>query len=59
MFFKVRLKNGLKASLYPDDFVAAFDMRSSGPGGGFCSAAAKTMETKIFQKAEKVFKERE
>ena len=58
-FFKVTLKNGFKASLYPVDFVAACDMHSDGPGGGFCSAAAKKKETKMFQEAEKVYKEKE
>ena len=57
-FFKERINNGFKAPLDPVDFVAACDMRSDGPGGGFCSAAAKKMETKMCQKAENVFKEK-
>ena len=57
MFLKEGLKNGFKASLYPVDFVAACDLRSDGPGGGFCSAAKKK-ETKMFQTAEMVFKEK-
>ena len=34
-------------------------MRSGGPGGDFCSATAKKKETKMCQKGEKVFKEKE
>lgn len=58
-FFKVTLKNEFKAPLYPVDFVATCDMRPDGHGGGFCSAAAKKKETKMFQEAEKVYKEKE
>ena len=58
-FFKESLSNGFKASLYPVDFIAACGMRSDGPGRGFCTAAAKKKETKMFQNAEKVFKEKE
>lgn len=58
-FVKERLDNGFKASPYPVVFVAACDMRSDGPGRGFCTAAVKKKETKMFQNAEKVFKEKE
>ena len=57
-FFKVTLKNGFKASLYPVDFVAACNMRADEQGRGFWQAAKKK-EAKMFQKAEKVFKEKE
>ena len=57
--FAVRLKNAFEASLYPFDFVAAYHFRSDGPGRGFCSARTdKKKRTKMFQKAEKVFKEK-
>ena len=58
-FFKVTLKNGFKASVHLVDFVASCDMRSNGPWRGICSAAAKKKKTKMFQKAEKVFKEKD
>ena len=38
--------------------MAASGMCSDGPGRDFCTAAAKKKETKMFPKAEKVFKER-
>ena len=47
-----------KRPLYPVDFVAACDMRSGGTGRGFCTASKKK-ETKMFQKAQKVFKEKD
>ena len=34
-FSKVRLKNRFKASIYPVGFIAACDVLSNGPGGGF------------------------
>ena len=40
------------------DFVAACDMRSDGRRG-FYTAAAKKKGTEMFQKGERVFKEKE
>ena len=53
------VKNGFKASLCPDDFDPACDVRSDGPRRVFCTPATKTKETKVFQRAKKVLKEKE
>lgn len=44
-------------SLYLVDFVTASDMRSNEREGGFYTETTKKKDTKVFQKAEKVFAE--
>ena len=57
--FNEEVRNGFRASLYPVYFVAACDVRSDGQGRSFCTPVTEKKKTKVFQKAEKVLKEKE